>query len=70
MTREEAEDLVRREGGKATGSVSKNTDFLVAGASPGGTKMRAAAKYGTRIIDQAEFLRLLASTPGRPESTS
>ncbi len=59
MTREEAEDLVRREGGKATGSVSKNTDFLVAGAIPGGTKMRAAEKHGTRIIDQPEFLKLL-----------
>jgi DNA ligase (NAD+) len=59
MTREEAEDLVRREGGKPTGSVSKNTDFLVAGASPGGTKMKAAAKHGTKILDQAEFLKLL-----------
>jgi DNA ligase (NAD+) len=61
MTREEAETLVRRAGGKATGSVSKSTDFLVVGVSPGGTKMRAAEKYGTRIIDQAELLRLVGT---------
>jgi DNA ligase (NAD+) len=59
MTREEAEDLVRREGGKATGSVSKSTDYLVAGASPGGTKMRAAEKYDTRIIDKDELMKLV-----------
>jgi|WetSurMetagenome_2_1015567.scaffolds.fasta_scaffold17318_2 DNA ligase (NAD+) len=59
MTREEAEDLVRKEGGKPTSSVSKNTDYLVAGASPGGTKMKAAAKHGIRVIDLAEFLKLL-----------
>jgi DNA ligase (NAD+) len=59
MTREEAEDLVRAEGGKATGSVSKNTDYLVAGASPGGTKMRAAEKYGTPVLGEAEFLKLV-----------
>jgi DNA ligase (NAD+) len=59
MTREEAEDLVRAEGGKATGSVSKSTDYLVAGASPGGTKMRAAEKYGTPILGEAEFLKLV-----------
>jgi len=59
MTREEAEDLVRREGGKAAGTVSKNTNYLVAGANPGATKTRAAEKYGTRIIDLAEFLKIL-----------
>jgi DNA ligase (NAD+) len=59
MSREEAEDLVRRDGGKAAASVSKNTYYLVVGESPGSTKMRAAEKYGTRIIDEAEFLRIL-----------
>jgi DNA ligase (NAD+) len=59
ITREEAEDLVRQAGGKPTGNVSKSTDYLVVGASPGGTKMRAAEKYGTRIISHAEFMKLL-----------
>jgi len=51
--------LVRREGGKAAGSVSKSTDYLVAGANPGSTKMRAAEKHGTPILDEEAFLRLL-----------
>jgi DNA ligase (NAD+) len=59
MAREEAEDLVRKEGGKAAAAVSKNTDYLVVGESPGGTKVRAAEKYSIRVIDQAEFLRIL-----------
>jgi DNA ligase (NAD+) len=61
MTREEAEELVRRAGGKATGSVSKSTDYLVVGASPGGTKMRAAEKYGTHVIDQTEMMKLVGT---------
>jgi len=59
MTREEAEAAVRRAGGKPTGSVSKKTDLLVAGASPGGSKMQAAEKHGTRVIDESEFLRIV-----------
>jgi DNA ligase (NAD+) len=59
MTRDEAQEAIRREGGKAAGSVSKNTDYLVAGASPGSTKMRAAEKHGTPILDEEAFLRLL-----------
>jgi DNA ligase (NAD+) len=59
MSRDEAEELVRREGGKAASSVSAKTDFLVVGASPGGTKMRAAKKHGTRILDEKGFLALL-----------
>jgi DNA ligase (NAD+) len=59
MTREEAEELVRKEGGKPTSGVSKKTDYLVAGASPGGTKMRAAAKHGTKMLTEQEFLKLV-----------
>jgi len=57
--RDEAEELVRTLGGKAASSVSKATDFLVAGEKPGGTKMRAAEKHGTKIIGEAEFLKLV-----------
>ena len=59
MTRDEAQEAIRREGGKAAGSVSKSTDYLVAGASPGSTKMRAAEKHGTLILDEEAFLKLL-----------
>jgi DNA ligase (NAD+) len=59
MGRDEAEELVRTLGGKAVSSVSKATDFLVAGEKPGGTKMRAAEKHGTKIIGEAEFLKLV-----------
>ena len=51
--------MVRQAGGKAAGSVSKNTDYLVAGASPGSTKMRAAEKHGTEVLDEEAFLRLI-----------
>ena len=59
MSREEAEAKVRALGGKASGTVGKDTDYLVVGADPGGTKTRAAAKYGTTVLAEAEFLRLL-----------
>ncbi len=62
MSREEAQERVRAEGGKPTGSVSKATDYLVVGSSPGATKMRAAEKHGTTILDEQAFVRLLDRT--------
>ena len=59
MSREAAEELIREKGGKPSGSVSGKTHYLVVGSNPGGTKIRAAEKHGTRIIDQAEFLKIL-----------
>jgi DNA ligase (NAD+) len=59
MSREEAEGLVRSLGGKAASSVSKNTDFLVVGEKPGGTKMRAAQKHGTKVLGEEQFLKLV-----------
>jgi DNA ligase (NAD+) len=58
MTREEAQDRVRAAGGKATGSVSARTDYLLAGADAG-SKLAKAGKLGVRIIDEAEFRALL-----------
>ncbi|MDD5130113.1 MAG: NAD-dependent DNA ligase LigA, partial [Candidatus Omnitrophica bacterium] len=55
--RAQAEDLVRRSGGIATSSVSKNTDFLVAGENAG-TKLKEAQRLGIKIIDEEEFSRL------------
>ena len=59
MTRQQAEELVRREGGKATGSVSSKTDYLVTGANPGLSKTRAAEKHGTEVLDENAFLNLV-----------
>jgi DNA ligase (NAD+) len=59
MTREEAESAVRGQRGKVTDSVSGNTDYLVLGDDPGDTKRDDADEHGTRVIDEAEFLKLL-----------
>ena len=56
MSRKEAQELVRSLGGKATGSVSRNTDYLVAGANPG-SKYDRAVELGIEIWDEQEFLR-------------
>jgi len=59
MTRNEAQELIRREGGKAASSVSSRTDYLVVGASPGASKTRAAEKHGTKTLDEAGFLQMV-----------
>lgn len=59
ISREEAEERIRRNGGKAGSSVSKKTDYLVIGAEPGSAKTDAAEKYGTKVLDEAAFLKLL-----------
>jgi DNA ligase (NAD+) len=66
-SREEAEDAVRAAGGKPAGSVSKKTDWLVAG--PGaGSKLAKAQELGVPVLDEKEFRRLLAGeTPPSPE---
>jgi DNA ligase (NAD+) len=60
LTREEASALIKRAGGKVTSSVSKKTDFVVAGDSPG-SKLAKAEKLGTEILDEAGLRELLAS---------
>jgi DNA ligase (NAD+) len=57
MTRDEAEEIVRRLGGKASGSVSKKTSLVVAG--PGaGSKADKARELKVQIVDEAEFRRM------------
>ena len=58
-SRSQAQDLVRSSGGNASSSVSKNTDFVVAGENPG-SKYDTAKKLGVKVIDEKEFARLLA----------
>jgi len=57
LKREEATAKVEAAGGKVSGSVSKKTDYVVAGADAG-SKLETAHKLGVRIIDEAELLRL------------
>ena len=59
MTRYEAKEAVRRQGGKASSSVSAKTDYLVVGADPGGTKTQVAEKNDVERIDEDRFLELI-----------
>ena len=56
MDRKEAQDLIRSLGGTAAGSVSKKTDLVVYGESPG-SKLTRARALGVETVDEAEFLR-------------
>jgi DNA ligase (NAD+) len=58
LTREEAAALVKSAGGKVTSSVSKKTDYVVAGESPG-SKFAKAEKFGTEILDEPGLLELV-----------
>jgi DNA ligase (NAD+) len=58
LTREEAAALVKGAGGKVTNSVSKKTDYVVAGESPG-SKLAKAESLGTEILDEAGLLALV-----------
>jgi len=63
FSREEAEQAVRAAGGKASGSVSKKTDYVVAGASAG-SKLTKAQDLGVTVLDEDGFRALLAGGAG------
>jgi DNA ligase (NAD+) len=58
MTRDEAREKIEVLGGHVTGSVSKKTDYVLAGAEPG-SKFDKAKELGIRIIEEAEFRKML-----------
>jgi len=60
MTRDEAGERIESLGGKVTGSVSKNTDFVLAGAEAG-SKLEKAQSLGVKILDEAAFLKMTKS---------
>src|SRR5204862_247992 len=62
LSRDEATRLAEEAGGKVTSGVSKRTDFVVAGESPG-SKLAKAEQLGVEVIDEAEFLKRLGREP-------
>jgi DNA ligase (NAD+) len=58
MSREQATEAIQSLGGKVTGSVSKKTDHVVAGADPG-TKLAKAEALGISVLDEAAFRKLV-----------
>ncbi len=61
MSRKEAEALIVKNGGKASGSVSKKTAYLLAGAAAG-SKLTKAQALGIPVLSEAEFLAMLSGT--------
>jgi DNA ligase (NAD+) len=60
FSRQEAEAAIRQAGGRAASSVSKKTDYLLAGEDAG-SKLANAKKLGVPVIDEAEFRKLIAA---------
>ena len=58
LTREEATAKIEAAGGKVSGSVSKKTDYILAGAEAG-SKLTKAQEVGVKILDEAEFVKML-----------
>jgi len=58
LTRKDATDLIEKYGGKTTGSVSKNTDYVLAG-SEAGSKLDKANKLGVKVINEEDFLKMI-----------
>jgi len=61
FSRQQAEEAIRRAGGRASGSVSKKTDYVVAGAEAG-SKLEKATKLGVPVLDEAAFEKLLTGS--------
>lgn len=60
LSRNDAKNMIEAHGGKAAGSVSKKTDYVLAGEAAG-SKLVKAQELGITIIDEAEFLQLIGA---------
>jgi DNA ligase (NAD+) len=58
LSRQQAEQAIRQAGGKSSGSVSKKTDFVLAGENPG-SKLDKARKLGVNVIDEKQFIKMI-----------
>jgi len=63
FTRKEAENLIEQLGGRAAGSVSKKTDYLIAGTGAG-SKLERARELGLKILDENQFAALVKEIEG------
>lgn len=59
LSRDQAKELIKQNGGKASSSVSKKTDYVLAGSEPG-SKYETAEKLGVKIIDEKKFLSMFS----------
>ena len=59
LSREEAKKMIKERGGKVSSSVSKKTDFVLAGTEPG-SKFGQANELGIKIIDEDGFKKMLS----------
>ncbi len=69
MSRDDAGDAIRAQGGAVTSSVSSKTDYLVAGANTGVRKTEKARQLGVDVIDEAALIAMLGHAPSPPAST-
>jgi DNA ligase (NAD+) len=65
LTREQAQQLILDLGGKVSGSVSKKTDYVVAGAEAG-SKLKKAEQLGVTILDESQFRELISAASKSP----
>jgi DNA ligase (NAD+) len=65
VSRKDLTSFIERHGGRVTGSVSKSTDYLVAGESPG-SKLERARELGVKVIDEPALRELAAADDGEP----
>lgn len=61
-SRDDYKSMILRNGGKNSGSVSKNTDYILAGENMGPAKLETARKLGIKIINEKTFLEMLQTT--------
>ena len=66
MTRDDAKAKIEDAGGKVTDSISRKTDYLVAGEKAG-SKLEKAVKLGVKVIGEAELIDLLGSAASSAE---
>ncbi|MBI4307545.1 MAG: NAD-dependent DNA ligase LigA, partial [Chloroflexi bacterium] len=69
LSREKAEAKIKEMGGVAGSSVTRKTDYLVAGRDPG-SKLDKARQLGTKLLTEAEFLDMLQQAEGQPSPGS
>lgn len=69
LSRDKAKDMILSLGGKVSGSVSKKTDYVLAGEAAG-SKLEKAQALGVTVIDEARFLQMIGPGVGQSEQVS